>query len=308
MPRPAAPALSPAGQAALAAYATALTEEEDLSPVTVRNYLSDLRQFAAWCEAAWAAGQAAAVPFAPAQLTTPTITRYRTYLQAELGLKPASINRSLITIKRYCAWAAAAGHLGRNPAAKVKLVPQVPPPPRHLSDREEAALVAAVDAAGDGRDRTIITLLLHTGLRARELCRLRREQVALGRRSGTLTVVGKRTKVREVPLNATARAALADYLPTLPAGAAYLFPSTKTGAALTERALGHLVARYAARARLRDVSPHALRHRFGYRMADTTPLHRLAAIMGHDSLDTTMLYSRGTRADLQRAVETIAWQ
>jgi len=38
------------------------------------------------------------------------------------------------------------------------------------------------------------------------------------------------------------------------------------------------------------------------------PLHRLAQIMGHDSLDTTMLYSRGTPRDLQRAVETIAWE
>ncbi len=29
--------------------------------------------------------------------------------------------------------------------------------------------------------------------------------------------------------------------------------------------------------------------------------------MGHDSLDTTMIYVRGTRQDLQQAVEAIAW-
>jgi len=33
-----------------------------------------------------------------------------------------------------------------------------------------------------------------------------------------------------------------------------------------------------------------LRHRFGYRMADSVPLHRLAQIMGHNFLDTTKLY------------------
>ena len=65
--------------------------------------------------------------------------------------------------------------------------------------------------------------------------------------------------------------------------------------------------RYAALARLTDVSPHDLRHRFGYRMAASVPLHRLAQIMGHDSLDTTLLYVRGTKADLQREVEKIAW-
>jgi integrase/recombinase XerC len=43
-------------------------------------------------------------------------------------------------------------------------------------------------------------------------------------------------------------------------------------------------------------------------MAENTPLHRLAQIMGHDSLDTTMIYVHATRADLQSEVEKIAWQ
>jgi integrase/recombinase XerD len=67
------------------------------------------------------------------------------------------------------------------------------------------------------------------------------------------------------------------------------------------------VKKYAERAHVRDVSPHDLRHRFGYRMAISVPLHRLAQLMGHDSLDTTMLYTQGTKSDLQQAVEQIAW-
>jgi integrase/recombinase XerD len=54
---------------------------------------------------------------------------------------------------------------------------------------------------------------------------------------------------------------------------------------------------------LPDVSSHDLR----YRMAEFVPLHRLAQIMGHDSLDTAKLYIQGTKQDLQQAVETIAW-
>ena len=42
-------------------------------------------------------------------------------------------------------------------------------------------------------------------------------------------------------------------------------------------------------------------------MAEVVPLHRLAQIMGHDSLDTTMVYVRGTQGDLQRDIEKIAW-
>ena len=100
---------------------------------------------------------------------------------------------------------------------------------------------------------------------------------------------------------------LEEYLPTLPTDATFLFPSGKTKQALSERALGYVVKKYASVAKLSDVSPHDLRHRFGYRMAETVPLHRLAQIMGHDSLDTTKLYIQGTKRDLQQAVETIAW-
>jgi integrase/recombinase XerC len=104
---------------------------------------------------------------------------------------------------------------------------------------------------------------------------------------------------------------LMNYLQTLPSGATYVFPSRKhsTGSVspIGERALIYIVGKYADRARVADVSPHDLRHRFGHRMARVVPLHRLAQIMGHDSLDTTPRYVRGTQQDLQQAVETIAW-
>ena len=104
-----------------------------------------------------------------------------------------------------------------------------------------------------------------------------------------LRVRGKRNKYREVPLNSTAREALTAYRATVAKDSPALFCSQKTSGALTERALGYLIAKYAALAKVEDVSPHDLRHRFGYRMATLVPLHRLAQIMGHDSLDTTMI-------------------
>jgi integrase/recombinase XerC len=305
--RPAMPVVSDSALAALAQYTTYLQNEVDVRPATLRNYLSDLRQFVAWCETTWNAGQEAEVSFAPMAITTPLVTRYRAYLQRTLRLQPASVNRALISIKRYCAWAVDVGIVTRNPASIVKPVGQQPAAPRHLSDREEEALLAAVNEAGTLRDRTLIIVLLHTGLRASEVCSLGRADVTLGKRSGTLHVTGKNNKYREIPLNSTARTALQEYLPTFPEEVSTLFPSGKTGQALSARALGHLIKRFARQAHLSDVSPHDLRHRFGYRMAEVVPLHRLAQIMGHDSLDTTMTYVRATRVDLQKEVEKIAW-
>jgi len=120
----------------------------------------------------------------------------------------------------------------------VMLVPRVPTPPCHLSDKEEAALLAAVTAHGTLRHRTLLVTALHIGLRAAALCTLQRADLTIAARSGQVTVYGKRNKYREVPLNSTARAALGAWLATLPPDAACLFPSKKGGGALTARALG----------------------------------------------------------------------
>jgi len=311
MRRSANPPLSSLGEATAAHYRKVLWEQEDLTDASRRNYLSDLRHFIAWYEAnsirRTSETDSSRTEFDPQAITTPALTRYRAYLQKDLHQKPNSVNRALISLKRYFSWAMQKQLIFYNPSVPVKLVGEEERAPRHLEDEEEQALVAAVTNEGTLRDRVLIVLLLHTGLRAREICQLRRDQVKLGKRSGTLEVVGKRNKYREVPLNATARKVLEEYLPTLPPDVACLFSSGKTKQALSERALGYIVKKYAQAAKLLDVSPHDLRHRFGYRMAESVPLHRLAQIMGHDSLDTTRLYIQGTRHDLQQAVETIAW-
>lgn len=316
MGRIAKPRLSDNGEKGLERFGYYLRDGQDLSSDTVRNYLSDLRLFVAFCEASWAEGDEAGESFTPANVTTPTITLYRSHLKNVLGLKPASINRHLISIKRYFGWVTDEGFVGRDPAKVVKLVPRVVPPPRHLSDKEAAALVVAVERYGTPRDRTLIVVALHTGLRAEELCGLGPSNIKVAKRSGHLKVWGKRGKYREVPLNSTAREALSEWMGELPEGAGCMFPSRK-GAKngigerelrpITDRAFGYVVAKYAALAKIEDVSPHDLRHRFGYEMAKRVPLHRLAQIMGHDSLDTTMVYVKGTQGDLQRAVEEIAW-
>jgi integrase/recombinase XerC len=304
------PTLSERGEQLLAQYEQQLRIEEDLACATIRNYLSDLRHFAAWCEFVWKQGREVEPPFTPEAVTTPTLTDYRTYLQQKLYLKPNSVNRSLISLKRYFAWLLSMGQIRHDPAKVVKLVGEEMTFPRHLDDQEEQALVAAVTERGGARDRAIIVLLLHTGLRARELCTITRGQVKIGKRSGAITVYGKRNKYREIPLNATARAALVAYDSSLlkpSSDPAPLFLSEKRHTQLTVRGLGYLIKKYADRAHISDVSPHDLRHRFGYRMAQSVPLHRLAQLMGHDSLDTTLLYIQGTKEELQQAVETIAW-
>src|SRR3989440_12992058 len=146
MKRTAHPSLSPVGQEALASYERWLREREDLAAASIRNYLSDLRHFIAWYETQREAHGHDS--FTPQEITTPALTRYRTYLQTVQRQKPASVNRSLISVNRYFGWARQNQLITYNPSAAVKLVGQEDAAPRHLDDQEEQALVAAVTKAG----------------------------------------------------------------------------------------------------------------------------------------------------------------
>lgn len=116
MKRKALPGLSQEGEQALASYEHTLRQEEDLAQTSIRNYLSDLRHFAAWCEVPWQKGQEDEPPFTLRAVTTPTLTHYRTALQESFHLKPASINRALISLKRYFAWLLTTGQITHDPA------------------------------------------------------------------------------------------------------------------------------------------------------------------------------------------------
>ncbi len=65
MRRSSQPIPTDSGEAAVAAYRGYLHDEQDVSAGTRRSYLSELRQFAAWCEASWGDGHDAPVAFAP---------------------------------------------------------------------------------------------------------------------------------------------------------------------------------------------------------------------------------------------------
>ena len=72
------PKLSTAGKQELERYAKYLHEEQDLSAATVRNYLSDLKGFALFCESSWSEGEELGEAFSPTAVTTPAASARRT--------------------------------------------------------------------------------------------------------------------------------------------------------------------------------------------------------------------------------------
>ncbi|MBI4602294.1 MAG: tyrosine-type recombinase/integrase [Planctomycetes bacterium] len=276
-------------------------EESERSPATIKNYRGDLGTFAAWFR------DTNGDELAPKKITPTDLREFKGYLQETRSLRPASVNRKLATLKSFLGWAADAGLLegGRAPAVPRGLE-ETRPGPRWLDRRERNALLRAVERGGNARDLTIVKALVNTGLRVEELCSLEWRDVTITNRKGKLVVrKGKGRKRREIPLNTDARKVLLAFGYARHAGSSTAIFNGQRGK-LTARGVQGMLEKYVKAAELEDVSPHSLRHTFCKTLLDAgASLPEVAALAGHESLETTRRYCEPSVKDLERTVELI---
>ena len=106
-------ALTPVGPGQ-ATLVEAYLGSRDLAANSCRAIVQDLRKFAAWF------AQANAEPFQISRVTTRDITDFKTWLRRQQGQAVATVNRALVTLRRFLAWAVEQGHVRANPAKPVK--------------------------------------------------------------------------------------------------------------------------------------------------------------------------------------------
>jgi integrase/recombinase XerC len=273
------------------------------SPHTIRAYVQDVTAFARWFE------QTTGRAFNPQAVDPRDIQDYRGYLMRR-ELTPSGINRRLKALKSLFRWARREKLVINDPfevLESVFLKEQKNTAPRWLTRREQLALLRAVREKGQVRDLAIIQTLLGTGLRISELAALKVSDLEIGERKGTLQVqAGKGSKAREIPLDNTTRQTLAAYLEEREEdGDKRLFLGQR--GPLNQPGINYLVAKYVYQARLENCTAHTLRHSFAKNLVDAgTPLDQAATLLGHESLDTTRIYTRPSKEDLERAVRRAA--
>jgi integrase/recombinase XerD len=157
----------------------------------------------------------------------------------------------------------------------------------------------------------LLEVLYATGLRVSELVTLPR---SLLRGDGrVLTIKGKGGRERLVPLNATARDALALYLDAADEGdrgvrtarPRWLFPSRGADGHLTRQHFGQELKQVALEAGLDPtrVSPHVLRHAFASHLLDRgADLRAVQQLLGHADISTTQIYTHILEERLTRLV------
>jgi site-specific recombinase XerD len=250
-------------------------------------------------------------------LTPTDIREYKLYLLNVQKAKAATINRHLAAIRAYGTWTKNTGRVVYNSADGIKGVSQQKHAPKWLDRKEQAAVqreaerriqaAKTVPAKRQAiRDHCILTVLLHTGLRVSELVALEIEDITFSERKGELRVrAGKGTKERILPLNDSCRKAIKEWYSVRPVDKSNRVFTTQRGTATT-RAIQSIVENIGEAAHVENLTPHVARHTFAKNLVNAgVSLEKVAMLLGHSSLDTTMVYTTPGMSDLDKAVRTL---
>ena len=290
--------------------------KQDRSPLTIRGYMTDLKDFAAWFE------KTNGEPLAPARITPTDVKEYKQHLLTVKRLKANTVNRRLSSISAFTLWARQTGQIQSDPAENIKTVQQTLVAPKWLDKNEQFALQRAIEHdlqisklrypkrwITRRRDASLTIFLLNTGLRLTELLALQLGDIQMSERKGSIRVQsGKGGKQRTVPLNVEARQALQEWLAVRPqteSQRVWIAVETESDK-LSSRAVQRVFQRYAEDAGIAEFSPHIARHTFAKNLVNKgIGLEKIAALLGHANLNTTRLYITPDNRDLENAVEQL---
>jgi integrase/recombinase XerC len=279
----------------LAAFEGYLRDEKNVSGHTLRNYISDLRQFHGFLAARQLGGRD------PRKIDNRVIRHYLAHLHQKRR-KKSSIGRKLASLRAFFRYLHRERVLEANPARVVATPKADKKHPRFLSVDDAFRLMQAPDTSCESglRDRAILEVFYSTGVRISELSGLNEESIDLG--VGLMKVTGKGRKERIVILGSHAVDAVQHYLkgksrvdagPAAAAVAHIPLFLNRYGRRLGPRGVRRVVEKYVRAAGLPPgISPHALRHSFATHLLDGgADLRAIQELLGHASLSTTQKYT-----------------
>ncbi len=273
------------------AFLEMMLAERGAARNTFDAYRGDLMEFS---------GFLAARGMTPEDADTRALRDYLAGL-ARAGRAASTSARKLSVLRRFYHFLFAEGVRGDDPAASVDGPRRGRPLPKIVSEVEVDALIEAArrqTGAKGARLLALVETLYATGMRVTELVSL--PYASIRRDPRYILVRGKGSKERIVPLNAPARAAIADYCAVRESfirgagGGAYLFPSRGKSGHLTRRRFGQLMKELAALAGIEPsrVSPHVLRHAFASHLLNRgADLRSLQLMLGHADISSTQIYT-----------------
>jgi site-specific recombinase XerD len=240
------------------------------------------------------------------QITRTHVEDYKVWLAAQPGQKGQLLAKNTqrhrlrmirIFLERLIEWDWPDAP-GRNPILHGDIPPRSEPIPKFLTDQQAAAFMAAARNHPVPRYRLVAQVLARTGLRASELCELAADAVTrIGNDGYWLRVpVGKLRNDRIIPLHAETVELFTEWTAT---NAENIRSSHRLladdHAPIDRRTVHRIVARVGAIAGIDDMHPHRLRHTLATQAINRgMRLEAIAALLGHRSLEMTLVYAKIT--------------
>ena len=280
----------------IANYADYLATERRSSENTVSSYVRDVNQFARYLQDV----EETELP----DCREEHIERYMAYMTGK-GKSPASVARSVASLKSFYGYLLSRGAVEGNPAKKSAPIRAERKFPQILTGKEVELFLEqpqCVDPKGY-RDHAMLELLYATGIRVSELIGLDVEDVNL---SAGFIRCSSRGKERIIPLYSTAVKALNDYIrdirpqiildPQEPA----LFVNM-SGERMSHQGFWKIIKYYQEKAQIsKDITPHTLRHSFAAHLLENgADLRSIQEMLGHADISSTQIYSHLVKQKLQ---------
>lgn len=272
--------------------------ERNLSPQTVityERYLHDLESYFHGLDT-------------PADWTTVDTDIIRGWLEQMLdkGAKATTVNTALSAVRSFFRFALRRKLVEKDPAHLIEGPKKSKPLPQFVREKEMDELLDEKewgDTFKDVRARAILIILYETGVRVSELTGLDDEDIDMA--AGQLKVTGKRNKQRIVPFGQELATAIGQYVSLRDQEVARQTTAllvTDKGERMDRRQVYAIVRRYLSEVTtLKKRSPHVLRHTFATAMLNNgAGLESVKNLLGHESLETTEIYTHTTFEQLKR--------
>ena len=283
------------------AFLDYLRLERNYSERTIVSYGTDLREFEGYLEKT-----EAELDFT--KVHADVVRNWISELMDE-GRTVTSVNRKLSSLRSFYRFLLRRKEITVNPMLKIVGLKKKKPLPSFVREKDMNRLFDGLsfDEGFEGcRDRTILEMFYATGMRLSELIGLDDVDVDLSAR--LIKVTGKRNKQRLIPFGDELAEDLLIYIKVrgdaFPDGVEAFF-IRKNGRRMYPMQVYRIVKRNLSKVvTLKKKSPHVLRHTFATAMLnDNAELRAVQALLGHESLATTEVYTHTTFEELKKVYE-----
>lgn len=280
-------------------YLQWLTIEKGRSRATIEAYERDLEGLVHWMSESEIEIHA---------LSEEDLERYFNALR-KTKRAPSTVARAVASVRGWTAYLVDEGHLSDDPSARLKGGRRGRTLPKPLGEEEIVALLDSIPSttAFDLRDRALLELLYGTGARVSEVAGLELSDLDFDEELILLT--GKGSKQRLVPIGATLKQALREYLG--PGARSTLLTTSKStkvflnarSGSLSRQGIDLIIHKRALTIGMDQsrISAHVFRHSCATHMlAHGADIRVVQELLGHASIATTQLYTAVSVTTLQR--------